>query len=164
MTSSDQDFITLPYRLAERGELEDPDLWKKWRDETLDMLKDQRAIILREPSGVFDYDGTFLLRHSDTEVYWIDVTDYGWECDEPGETDSDGNVTREASGSNDIETVIINLRTEVPKAIHHKEQYREDQIPGLGYAIMMALKANEDLMGVEHLWDFALSHTREIVG
>ena len=81
---------------------------EEWRLQCLQAVQVEPVVELAS-AGPYEYSGTFVIKLSDTRIYWVNAVDHGWDCDEPGEEDDDGNVIKESLGSSFIETDIIDL-------------------------------------------------------
>lgn len=133
-----------------------------WRAQCLQAVEAEPVVELISPAGPYEHSGTYLLRLSDTRIYWVNVVDHGWECDEPGELDDDGNVIVESTGSSCIATDVIDLhrRPLVPK--FHEDYYHEESILGIVYAIQRANEEGESITEPGHYWNYVSRQLEEI--
>ena len=101
-----------------------------------------------------NYSGTFLLRTSCEEVVWVGVEDDGgWDLDEPGELDDDGNIVVEAQGHSTTHTKIVELSKRPLVIIEITSTHADSTILGLGYAFMRITEENDEYPS-GHYWRY----------
>lgn len=133
-----------------------------WRLQCLQAV-DQEPVVALLTAGPYVYSGTYIVKFSGTRIYWVNAVDYGWECDEPGELDDDGNVIVESSGSSYIETDVIDLLKTPIQPVHYEDEYHEDSIHGIVYAIQRAHEEGETITEPGRYWNYVSWQLQEIV-
>lgn len=106
-----------------------------------------------------NYGGNFLLRLTTDKVYYVEVEDRGWQPQEPGESDENGVVTREARGVNEINTRLIDVES---GATHQATQYYypDNEIAGPAYALSRAIVEGESFHEPGHYLSYL---TQELI-
>lgn len=132
-----------------------------WRRQCLQTVELEPVVELLT-AGPYEYSGTYIVKLSGTRIYWVNVIDHGWECDEPGELDDDGNIIVESSGSSHIETDVIDLLKTSIQPIHYEDYYHEDSIHGIIYAIQRANEEGESITAPGHYWNYVSRQLEEI--
>lgn len=139
-------------------------IWESWKEACLQTVQQTDLAEIRPPSSPDTYDGTYVVKLSDTRIYWVNATDFGWDCDVSGELNSDGTIAREPEGSDLILTEVVDLLAPIHEVLQDEDYFNELNIHGAVYALAQVLQLRKSGQPTDQYWNFAAHTIQEIIG
>lgn len=115
--------------------------YNSWRHTCLEVLGSQEMHLLSF-GGIASYEGVVLLAFGNKKL-WVEAEDHGWEMETVGQLDEAGRIMVPSQGVDTLCYNWIDLENPNYELNSSWEEYPENEIPGMVYAVQMFLTNND---------------------